>query len=369
MKISAKTFLIVWFTLAALFGGYLLVRHLSSLLPEGLVQVAGVLDADRVTVQSKVPGRVQKIMALEGEVVAAGQVIGMLDDAQVNAHVIEARHALDVLLARRQEAAAGTEVLKKEVPLAIESAQAEVAKAKGNLAHAETRAKQASGHYSAMKKAAKSAGVNPKALDEAQLDDAQAKAELTAAKSAVTQAQDALNHASLGWERVQTEQERLKVLDAQIEEAKAGLEKAQSLSVDPSIRAPVEGIVAGWAASVGDNVAKDGPLADILDLDRLFLKTHFRAEDVVSLRLGLPARVFADMYPERFFSSQVGYMASGPELAPQEDLAPGEPQRYVYPAKIYLDSNPEHALMPGQKAVALVRWKDDVSWTRPRVKK
>ncbi len=369
MKISSKTFVIIWLVLAVLFGGYLLYRQLSALLPEGLLQMTGVIDGDRVTVISRVPGRVQKLLAQEGDVVTAGQVICMLDDSQVNAHVVEARQALDTLLARRQESAADIEVLKKEVPLAIDSAKAEVDKAKAQLTQAEAKAKQAASHYAAMKTAAQSAGVNPKALDETGLAASQAKADLTGAKTVVTQAMDALNHESLGWERVQAAQESLKTLDAQIEEAKTGLEKAQSLSVDPTVKAPVEGIIVGWAAGIGDYVAKDGPLVNILDLDHIYMKTSFRAEDIGYLRLGLPARIYLDLYPERFFTAGIGYLASGPEMASQEEQRPGEPQKYVYPAKLYLDSNPEHVVMPGHKAVAIVRWLEGVSWIRPRVKK
>ena len=369
MKISAKTFVIIWFVLAGLYGGYLLYRQLSSMLPEGLIQVAGVIDGDRVTVMSKAPGRVQKLMAQEGDVVTAGQVICTLDDSQVNAHVVQARQALDTLLARRQEAVAEVEVVKKEVPLAIDSAKAEVDKAKAMQTQAEAKAKQAAAHYASMKKAAQTAGVNPKLLDEANLAASQAKAELTAARTVVTQAQDALDHAGLGWERVQAAQESIKTLDAQIEEARTGLEKAQSLSVDPTVKAPVEGIIVGWAAGIGDFVAKDAPLVNILDLDHIYLKTSFRAEDSGYLRLGLPARIYLDLYPERFFNAAVGYLASGPELAPQEDQRPGEPQKYVYPAKLYLDSNPDHVLMPGHKAAAIVRWQETVSWTKPRPRK
>jgi HlyD family secretion protein len=53
----------------------------SNRLPEGLVQANGRVEADDVTVASKFPGRVEQLLAREGDAVTAGQILVVLDDA------------------------------------------------------------------------------------------------------------------------------------------------------------------------------------------------------------------------------------------------------------------------------------------------
>ena len=95
-------------------------------LPEGLIQANGRIEGEHVIVASKRPGKVQKLLAREGDEVKTGHVLVMLDDAQVKAELAQAKQAVATLEAQVHAAQTALAVLKKEVPLAIESAEAGV---------------------------------------------------------------------------------------------------------------------------------------------------------------------------------------------------------------------------------------------------
>mgnify|MGYP003465502336 FL=1 len=60
------------------------------------------------------------------------------------------------------------------------------------------------------------------------------------------------------------------------------------------------------------------------------------------------------------------YIAAQAEFTPKEVQTADERVKLVYAAKLYLKSNPEHRLTPGQPADAVIRWKEDVPWMPPR---
>lgn len=72
----------------------------SDRLPEGLIQANGRMEADDVTVASKFAGRVERLIAREGDAVTTGQVLVVLDDPQARARVDQAREAATASVAQ-----------------------------------------------------------------------------------------------------------------------------------------------------------------------------------------------------------------------------------------------------------------------------
>ena len=99
-------------------------------LPDGLIQANGRIEGDHVTIASKFPGRVQELLVREGATVTQGQVLIRLDSGQTAARVQQARHAAEALEAQVQGAHTNLAILNLDVPLAIERADAQVAKAR-----------------------------------------------------------------------------------------------------------------------------------------------------------------------------------------------------------------------------------------------
>lgn len=198
------------------------------------------------------------------------------------------------------------------------------------------------------------------------LDDAQVRARVAGARAQAAQARrDAGRLRRLRDEGTAAVQEAEKAqLAARV--TQESLAEANSLLADLTLRSPVSGTITQRLADTGEVVAAGAPLLVIVDLDRLYLKVYVPEADIGKLRLGLPAQVYTDAFPDRPFPATVRYIAARAEFTPKEVQTPDERVKLVYTVKLYLDTNPEHRLTPGMPADAMIRWQEDAPWAKPR---
>ncbi len=186
------------------------------------------------------------------------------------------------------------------------------------------------------------------------------------AQAALTQAQKQLAEAELGWDQIKSKESQITAMEAQLEQAKAALDAAQSVLDDLTIYAPATGMITTRIVDIGEVIVAGSPMFDIVDLDRLYLKCYVPENQIGKLRLGLPARIYTDAFPDNPFSASLRYIASAAEFTPKEVQTPDERVKLVYAVKLYLDANPEHRLTPGLPADAVIRWMEETPWTKPR---
>lgn len=334
-------------------------------LPQGLIQANGRVEADDVTVASKFAGRVEQLIAREGDAVTTGQVLVVLDDAQARARADQAHEAVAVYRSQVKAAESALDLLRREIPLSIDSAEAGLARARADLAVAEAAGSEAERDVSRARKLHSSGTIDPHTRDETNLAFARSRGGLDAARAGIIQATNQLDQARLGPLRIQAREDELAALKAQTAQAEAALAEASSVLQDLTIKAPISGVVMTRVAEVGQVVAAGAALLNIVDLDRLYLKVYVPAAEIGKLRLGLPAHVYTDAFPDRPFPATVRYIAARAEFTPKEVQTPDERVKLVYAVKLYLDENPEHRLTPGLPADAVIRWKEDAQWARP----
>ena len=272
-------------------------------MPDGLLVISGRLEGDHLTVASKVAGRVAQLLAREGDTVSAGQVLAELDDAQVRARLDQVRHAVAALEAQLQGA----------------------------------RATQAQASRDALRY---------RSLAETGTVDRYKREQADTALAVTTN--------------------QVAALAAQLAEARAAVVEAESVLADLTIRAPAGGTVTTRVANLGQVVAPGMALFDLVNLDALYLKAYVPEVAIGKLRLGLPARVYTDAFPEQPFPATVRYVASRAEFTPKEVQTVDERVKLVYATKLYLDANPDRRLTPGLPADAVVQWKDGTPWVAPR---
>jgi HlyD family secretion protein len=287
---------------AAGFFGYDLWRAHQVLSP-GLIQVNGRIEGDRILVASRYPGRVAQLLAHEGEVVKAGQVLVKLDDSQARAQLRAARAAVTAL-------------------------QADVEAARR---HAEQAQRDAERFH-------------------------ELRAEGTASIREAEQAELAARVA----------QDQYAAAQAQLARTRAGLSEAQTVLADLSVRAPEDGTITTRMADSGEVAAAGAVLFTLVNLDRLYLKVYVPEALIGKIRLGLPAKIYTDAFPNQPFDAELRTIASQAEFTPKEVQTADERVKLVYAVKLYLKENPEHRLTPGLPADAVIRWKEDVPWAPPR---
>jgi HlyD family secretion protein len=335
-------------------------------LPEGLIQANGRIEADHITITTKFAGRVVELKAQEGDNVKAGQVVALLDDTQVRAKVEQARQNLAALQAQVESGQTALAVLQKEVPLQIAAAEADVARANAGIEQAMAGKSDAEIALKRLRRASQSEAATQYELERTELSVKVAEEEITSTRMKLKQAQTSLTSAKLGDERIAAKKEDLTSLRAQRDAAKAALAEAESVLADMTLRSPADGVVTTKTVNLGEVVPAGAPLYDLVDLNQLYLKVYVPEFEIGKLRLNLKARIYTDAYPDRPFDATVRYIASKAEFTPKEVQTPDERVKLVFAVKLYLDANPEHCLTPGMPADAVIRWKEQTPWARPR---
>lgn len=368
MKFSRKQLALVVFAIPMAIGGYLALDRwvLHNSLPDGLIQANGRIEGDHVTVSSKFPGRIRELLVREGAVVTAGAVLVRLDDSQTAARVRQAKHAAEALEAQVEAAHTQLAVLNLEVPLSIEAADAQVARAKSLLVKAVAVEKEAKSDAERFRQLAEKDQASIQQRDQAQMRWDVAHNEVAATLSGLTQAKKQLAQAELGWNRIKAKEEEVTALERQRDQAYAVLDEAESILKDLTITAPTSGTVTTRMVDGGEVVAAGAPLLELVDLDHLYLKVYVPEVQIGKVRLDLPARIYTDAFPDRSFEATVRYIASKAEFTPKEVQTPDERVKLIYAVKLYLKENPEHRLTPGLPADAMIRWKEDVAWVKPK---
>jgi len=368
MSIGRKQLGLLALAILVAIGGYLALDRwvLNSGLPDGLVQVNGRIEGDHVTIAGKYPGRIQELLVREGDQVTKGQVLIKLDDAQTTARVEQARRAFEAVEAEVQAAHADLAVLKLDVPLAIEAARAEVVEYKAKIAKAIAVEKEARSDAQRFRELAEKDQATRQQWEQAEMRWDVAQREIAIARAGLDQAQKGSAQAELGWKRLSAKEAEVEALERRRDQAYAGLEEIQSVLTDLTITAPSDGTITTRMVDVGEVVSTGVPLLELVNLDRLYLKVYVPEVQIGKVRLDLPAKIYTDAFPDRPFDATVRYIASKAEFTPKEVQTQDERVKLIYPVKLYLNENPDHRLTPGLPADAIIRWKEDVAWTKPK---
>ncbi|BFU94864.1 MAG: putative Secretion protein HlyD [Nitrospira sp.] len=347
--------------------GYVLARFIGpGGLPEGLIQANGRIEGDHVTVASKFPGRIVELAAREGARVIKGNVLIRLDDTQTRTKVDQAARLVDTVSAQVEAAHTQLAVLNLDVPLSIEAASAKVASANAAVKKAQAVEYEARRDVARMRALIREQAVSQQQLDQAEARWKVAVTDISVAKASLDQATKELGQAELGWPRIRAKEAEVAALERQRDQADAALAEAQSVLQDLTIVAPTDGTVTTRMVDVGEVVVGGAPLLELVDLDRLYLQVYVPEVQIGKVSLDLPARIYTDAFPDQPFEATVRYIASKAEFTPKEVQTPDERVKLIYAVRLYLKDNPEHRLTPGLPADAVIRWKDDIAWARPR---
>lgn len=107
--------------------------------------------------------------------------------------------------------------------------------------------------------------------------------------------------------RVEWESAAQQVKNAQweLKSAASQLERAKQELQYTSVRSPVTGIVLERSINVGEIPKVDAPLLTLGVTDTLFLKARVPEKEITQVRIGQPATVLLDSFPDRTFPGQI----------------------------------------------------------------
>ena len=322
---------------------WLLLRP--SELPEGIVSGNGRIEATEIDISAKAPGRIADILADEGDLIKAGQVVAHMD--------------VDVLNAQRAEAQAQL----AQARTAVETAQSQVAQRQSERAAALATVRQREAELNAARKrlARSETLAREGATAVQERDDDQARVEGASAAVEAARAQLAAVDAAIGTARSQVIGARSNV-DAVL----ATIERIEADIRDSELRAPVGGRVQYRIAQPGEVVAGGGRVLNLVDLTDVYM-TFFLPETVAGrVALGSEARIVLDAAPDFVIPARISFVADVAQFTPKTVETESERQKLMFRVRAQIDpallERNITQVKTGLPGVAYVRIAPDVAW-------
>ena len=356
-------------------------------LPDSVVAVSGRIEGDDSAVASKTTGRILEVRVREGDTVNAGDVIAVLDDAQIRAREDQARAALSEAQAKGAAASQQIAVLQQQLMQnrlqvgqsrldtqgRVKQAEAELAAAQSDLAQQQASYSIAAFDKDAYTRLAKSGAVSERqGLQAASTADQQAAA-VTAAKRRVDAAQDALTTAQgtlsnpdihesqVAMMRSEIAQQQAEVASAaaQTQQAQAQLAEAQDNRNDLTIRAPFAGTVVTRAAEPGEMMTAGTAIVTLLDLTKVYLRGFVPEGQIGLVKVGQAAHVYLDSAPHTPIDAYVSRIDPQATFTPENTYFQNDRVKQVVGIKLQLKAG-FGAAKPGMPADGDVLVKGDV---------
>jgi HlyD family secretion protein len=296
-------------------------------IPDSIVALSGRIEGDDSAVASKTTGRILEVRVREGDTVNAGDIIALLDDAQIRAREDQARSALTEAqakgeAAREQIAVLQQQLLQSQLQVGqskldtnghVRQAEADLSAAQSDLAQQQAAYQIAAFDKDAYTRLAKSGAVSERqGLQAATTADQQAaavaaaKRRVEAAQAELTTAQGMLSNpgihesqVALVRRQIAEQQAEAASAAAQTQQATADLAEAQDNRNDLTIRAPFAGTVVTRAAEPGEVITAGTAIITLLDLTKVYLRGFVPEGQIGEVKVGQSAHIYLDSDPQK----------------------------------------------------------------------
>ena len=266
------------------------------------VVLSGTLEARTVNVGSLVGGRVTKTLIDEGMHVDAGQLLVTLETETIDRQLSEQRAAIAAAQAALAKAIAGPR-------------PEEISKAAAIASNDEIERRRQEHLYRY--------GIVAKELAE------------EAATKAKTSAED-LRILQKG-----TRKEDIDAARADVEAQQRKLETLMKQHAETNVVSTVNGTVQSFGLRIGDIVAPNQTVAEILESSQLWVCVYVPETELGLIAVGQPVRVHIDTYPNETFAGHIASVSSQGEYTPRNVQTRAQRAEQVFGVKVLVDPNPK----------------------------
>jgi HlyD family secretion protein len=297
--------------------GYQVWLARQSALPPGIAAGNGRVEATLVDIAAKEPLRVKKILAKEGDLVQAGQVVVQLDTATLDSELLEAKASV---AATEQKAAASKSAIARRTS-EVELAKVEEERAR-NLFEQNAGSKQ---------------------------DFDRRKASLDVSKAALEE-----------------EIANLHTVEQQVEVGKANVATIQTRIDDATLTSPVRGRVLYRLAEEGEVLGAGGKAMTLVNLEDVYMEIFLPAREAASLKIGDEARITVDHAPGRVVAGKVSFVSPEAQFTPKQVETQSEREKLMFRVKLKAPEELVSAFVDriktGVRGVGYVKFEPSGQW-------
>ena len=314
-------------------------------LPDGFAGGNGRIEAVEIDIAAKLPGRVQEILVDEGDFVAAGQVLVMMDTAALAAQLRQAE-------AQLQQALIGVDSARSQV----RQRQAERAAVEALVAQRVAERNAAQSRLARTEQLAARGTASRQALD----DD---RARFEAARAAVSAAEAQLAASDAA---IATARSQVVGAEAAVQAGHATIERLDSEIEDGTLRAPRAGRVQYRVVQPGEVVAAGGKVLNIIDVGDVYMTFFLPTEHAGRVALGAEVHLVLDAAPQYVIPARASYVADVAQFTPKTVETADEREKLMFRIKARIDPEllDKHIrdVKTGLPGMAYVRLDPRVEW-------
>ena len=290
----------------------------------GAIAVSGNVEVTEVNVGFTLSGRIQELLADEGQEVKKDDKLALLDNAELESAVAQNQAILDEAVAKLEDLKTGSRSQDIEQAKAnVTVAAAQLDKAKKDFQRAEALYKQ-------------------NLIPASQLDAARSAYDAAAAQH--TSVVERLSLVKEG-----PTKEAIQAAEYRVAQAQAALRIANERLKNTVISAPMAGVILKKNVERGEIIAQGTSAYTIGDLENPWIKVYVKEDKLGLVKLGQPAQVTIDSYPGKVYPGTVTYISSEAEFTPKTVQTQEERVKLVFGVKVSV-KNPDGELKPGMPA-------------------
>ncbi len=271
-------------------GGYYWWQRLHPPLPPGIVFGNGRLEADEINIDTKYAARILQILADEGDLVKAGQVVARMDTRDLQASL------------KRSEAS-------------VRQARKAVDEANANVVQQQTQVVLAKQEFDRAIYLVQKGFQTQEVVDQRQQQLDGANAALLAANARVTESEHALEAAT----------HDVELYNVEIN--------------DDTLVAPVDGRIQYRIANVGEVLPAGGHVFAMLDTSYVYMDIYLPTDAAGKVRYGADARIVVDAYPKAAIPAKVLFIATQAQFTPKTVETQTERDKLMFRIRVRIDAD------------------------------
>lgn len=286
---------------------------------------SGTVEATDAQLGFQAPGRIAEVRAHEGDEVAAGALLAVLDTTEVAARCAQSDAQLAAARARLLELSRG---YRGE----------EVGQARAEADAAQQRFDEADKELQRSQRLFDGGAISRESHDKAALA-------RDVAKSQLEKAQQALRLVERGYRS-----EQVDAAQAQVAQAEAGLAAADAVLHNMRIEAPFAGVVTVRHREPGEVVTAGAPILTVMNPADRWVRIYVNEDRVGAVKIGAKAAIRCDTFPGKSYDGEVTFIASEAEFTPKTVQTTEERVKLVYAVKVTVKGDAARELKPGMPA-------------------
>lgn len=313
--------------------------------------LVGTVDANQVIVSSKIMGRIEKLTVDEGSQVKEGDLIAIIDSADLSAQRDAAQANYASLRSQVEESRATALSTEGETANQVKNAEANLEAARSALHEAEANRRLQELDTQRIIQLQEQAVASRQDRDHAEQTLAALQARERNARDQVAAAEAALRVAQAHLNQARAALQNIAATQGQMQSAHANLQYDQVRLGYSRVLAPVSGIVSVRAAREGEVVNASAPIATIVDLTQTWVYAAIPETEAASVKLD---DVLSVRMPggETVKGKLIAKAAEG-DFATQRDVSRTKRDIKTVRLKLLIE-NPGMKYVPGMTAEVLI---------------